>query len=78
MGVDQTDEWEQELTRRSGPKFKSPIKVIEPLLSEVDLDFCDPVIDEPPVKKEAAINVKLNVVELPKKRSDKNDKSKLF
>ena len=78
MGIDQTDEWESEISRRTGPKFKSPIKVIEPLLSEVDLDFIDPVIHEPPEKKEAAINVKLNVVEFPKKRSNKNDKSKLF
>ena len=78
MGIDQTDEWEQELLRRSGPKFKSPIKVIEPFLDGINLDFADPEIKEVPVKKEAAINVKLNVVELPKKGSDKKDKSKLF
>ena len=44
MGTDQTDEWESEISRRQGPKFKTQLKVIEEGLDMVDITFDEPTI----------------------------------
>jgi len=77
---DLTDAWELELKKDEIPKLKFPIKVIETGLDKIDLNFSDPMVDEPKAKKEINKNQTAKTVELPKKRSgnNKKDKSKLF
>ena len=77
---DMTDAWELELRKEEVPKLKFPIKVIETGLDKIDLNFSDPTVDEPKVKKEVNKNQTAKIVDLPKKRNgnNKKDKSKLF
>jgi hypothetical protein len=77
---DLTDAWELELKKDEIPKLKFPIKVIETGLDKIDLNFSDPTVDEPKVKKEVNKNQTAKIVDLPKKRNgnNKKDKSKLF
>ena len=77
---DMTDAWELELRKEEIPKLKFPIKVIETGLDKIDLNFSDPTVDEPKVKKEVNKNQTAKIVDLPKKRNgnNKKDKSKLF
>ena len=49
---DLTDAWELELKKDEIPKLKFPIKVIETGLDKIDLNFSDPMVDEPKDKKE--------------------------
>jgi hypothetical protein len=78
MGIDQTDEWESEISRRQGPKFKTQLKVIEEGLDKVDLSFSEPIIDKPKKKKIPIAEREAIVVELPKKRNNNKNNSKLF
>ena len=77
---DMTDAWELELRKEEIPKLKFPIKVIETGLDKIDLNFSDPTVNEPKVKKEVNKNQTAKIVDLPKKRNgnNKKDKSKLF
>ena len=78
MGIDQTDEWEKEVHRRSGPKYKTQLKVIEEGLDKIDLSFNEPIIDNPKEKEIPIVQRKTIVVELPKKRNNNKNNSKLF
>ena len=78
MGIDQTDEWESEISRRQGPKFKTQLKVIEEGLDRVDISFDEPTISQPMKKKIPISEREVIVVELPKKRTNNKNNSKLF
>lgn len=78
MGIDQTDEWESEISRRQGPKFKTQLKVIEEGLDRVDISFDEPTISQPMKKKIPISEREVIVVELPKKRNNNKNNSKLF
>jgi hypothetical protein len=78
MGTDQTDEWESEISRRQGPKFKTQLKVIEEGLDMVDITFDEPTISQPIKKKIPVSEREVIVIELPKKRNNNKNNSKLF
>lgn len=78
MGIDQTDEWESEISRRQGPKFKTQLKVIEEGLDMVDITFDEPTISQPMKKKIPISEREVIVIELPKKRNNNKNNSKLF
>jgi len=78
MGIDQTDEWESEISRRQGPKFKTQLKVIEEGLDRVDISFDEPTISQPMKKKIPISEREVIVIELPKKRNNNKNNSKLF
>jgi hypothetical protein len=78
MGIDQTDEWESEISRRQGPKYKTQLKVIEEGLDLVDISFEEPTISQPMKKKIPVSEREIIVIELPKKRNNNKNNSKLF
>jgi hypothetical protein len=78
MGIDQTDEWESEISRRQGPKYKTQLKVIEEGLDRVDVTFDEPTISQPMKKKIPISEREVIVIELPKKRNNNKNNSKLF
>lgn len=79
MVSDLMEEWESELAKHGKPKLKFPLKVTEPDLDNVDLNFQEPVIKDPEKKKHINKAQVAKVVDLPKKRgSNKKDKTKLF
>jgi hypothetical protein len=78
MGIDQTDEWESEISRRQGPKFKTQLKVIEEGLDKVDVTFAEPTISQPMKKKIPISEREVIVIDLPKKRNNNKNNSKLF
>jgi hypothetical protein len=72
------NEWEFELSKLGTPKFKFPLKVIEPDLEKINLDFPDPSIKEPRKRKDNNPQ-EIKIIELGrKKNSNKKDKKKLF
>jgi hypothetical protein len=78
MGIDQTDEWESEISRRQGPKFKTQLKVIEEGLDTIDITFDEPTINQPMKKKIPISEREVIVIEVPKKRNNNKNNSKLF
>lgn len=73
-GFDRTDEWENQIDSRSGPKLKFPVKLREESLDNLDPEFRDPSISIPN-KKKKALNKTSKTIEVGKK---KDNKSKLF
>jgi hypothetical protein len=73
-GSDRTDEWENQIDQRVGPKLKFPIKLREESLDDLNQEFKDPNVPTP-VKKKKGISKASKTVEVGKK---KDNKSKLF
>ena len=77
-GSDKTGEWEHEIDRRSSPKKKFPLK-IRTDLSDLNSEFKDPEVSDPP-KRKSEMKKEARVVETgkSKNRSKSKDKTKLF
>jgi len=71
------EDWESELSRNQQSKIKFPIVVSNDNSLEINLDFNEPKIKEPVEKKIIKNSNEIKVLDLPKKRGQKN-KPKLF
>lgn len=73
-GSDRTDEWENQIDHRIGPKLKFPIKLREESLDDLNPEFKEPSVSAP-AKKKKDLSKATKTVEIGKK---KDNKSKLF
>jgi len=75
-GTDKTGEWEKECDERSSPRIKFPLKLKDDIMDKVNIEFSEPVIDEPKEKKKEKSKNTVSVVTL--SGSKNKDKNKLF
>ncbi len=71
------EDWEREIGRNQESKIKFPIVVSGDDELHINLDFCEPKINEPKIKEEKKNKNEIKVLDLSKKRGTKN-KPKLF
>jgi hypothetical protein len=75
-GTDKTGEWESQCDERNAPKIKFPLKLKDERVNSLDLEFNDPVVEEPKLKKKEKNKNEVKVVTLTSKKN--KDKNKLF
>lgn len=75
-GTDKTGEWEKQCDERSSPRIKFPLKLKDNLTDQINIEFAEPVIEEPKEKKKEKSKNTVKVVNL--SSSKKKDKNKLF
>jgi hypothetical protein len=77
-GTDKTGEWESQCDIRNAPKIKFPLKLKGDVMIGLNVDFKDPVIEEPKVKEKEKNKNEVKVVTLTGKKNKDKDKNKLF
>lgn len=76
-GVDKTGEWETQCDSRNSPKMKFPLKLKADDVLDLDVNFKDPEVTDPPLKTKREVEKdRVKVVTLQKKRT--KDKNNLF
>lgn len=76
-GTDMTGQWESECEERNSPKIKFPLKLIDDSMGELNLDFPDPITEDPKTPKKKKNQQEISIVEL-KGKNKKNKKKNLF
>lgn len=77
-GTDKTGEWESQCDDRNSPKIKFPLKLRDERMDILNVDFSDPVIEEPKIKKKEKNKNEVKVVTLTSRKNKDKDKNKLF
>ena len=69
------EEWESSINTELKPKLKYPIKIIEPDILKVNIEFIEPLIDPPKKNIRKSASQSFKVVDITKK---KNKNKNLF